>query len=81
MDDGDSGDKSDMSLASVTALDVPSNLPAKNDDISDRGDKDSDDAVTVNMTSNDETAEMPAREIDVTADLEIQTGKSGSKGG
>ena len=81
MDDGDSGDKSDMSLASVTALDVPSNLPAKNDDISDRGDKGSDDAVTVNMTSNDETAEMPAREIDVTADLEIQTGKSGSKGG
>ena len=81
MDDGDSGDKSDMSLASVTALDVPSNLPAKNDDISDRGDKGSDDAVTVNMTSNDETAEMPARDIDVTADLEIQTGKSGSKGG
>ncbi len=78
MDDSDSGGKSDMSLASVTALDVPSSLPAKNDDISDTDD---DDAVTVNMTSNDQTAEMPAQNIDVTADLEIQTGKSGTKGG
>ena len=75
MDDSGAGDKSDMSLASVTALDVPSSLPAKNDDTS------SDDAVTVNMTSNDATAEMPARDIDVTTDLEFQTGKSGSKGG
>ena len=81
MYEDDAGDKSDMSLASVTALDVPSSLPAKNDDISDLDDTGINEAVTVNMTPDDQTAEMPAHDVDATADLEIQTGKSGSKSG
>ena len=56
----DDEETKEMSLASVTALDVTAQLPAKNDDdISDLDDTGINEALTVNMRDSEGTAEMP----------------------
>jgi len=49
-----------LPLATVTELDVTAQMPAQNDDISDLDDTGVNEAITVNTTPDDETAEMPA---------------------
>jgi len=52
----------EMSLASITALDITAQLPANNDDdISDLDDTGINEAVTVDMHLDDNTAEMPVK--------------------
>lgn len=52
----------EMSLASITALDITAQLPANNDDdISDLDDTGVNEAVTVEMRLDDNTVEMPAK--------------------
>lgn len=64
MDDefGDPDNTSEMSMASVTALDITAQLPANNDDdISDLDDTGVNEAITVDMQADDITVEMPAK--------------------
>ena len=57
----DEEDTKEMSLASVTALDLTAQLPANNDDvISDLDDTGINEALTINMKDSDRTVEMPA---------------------
>ena len=59
---GDQEDTSEMSMASVTALDITAQLPANNDDdISDLDDTGINEAVTADMRMDDITVEMPAK--------------------
>ena len=64
MDEMDAEEEtSEMSLASVTALDITSQLPAKNDDVGELDDTGINEAVkTVNMESDDKTVEMDSNE-------------------
>lgn len=87
-------DTSEISLASVTALDVTAQLPAKNDD-----DIDADEAAatasltseektvemsaddkTVEMGADDKTVEMPSRDSEKTVAMDIKPGRTGTKG-
>ncbi|MDA0705284.1 MAG: hypothetical protein O2805_01355 [Proteobacteria bacterium] len=53
---------SEMSMASVTALNITAQLPANNDDdISDLDDTGINEAVTVDMSIDDVTVEMPLK--------------------
>jgi hypothetical protein len=59
---GDQEDTSEISMASVTSLDITAQLPANNDDdISDLDDTGINEAVTVDMRTDDITVEMPAK--------------------
>lgn len=58
----DQQDTSEISMASVTALDITAQLPANNDDdISDLDDTGINEAITADMRMDDITVEMPAR--------------------
>ncbi len=46
-------------LATVTELDITAQMLAQNDEISDLGDTDLNEAITVNTAADDETVEMP----------------------
>jgi len=76
-DNADTKESSDNPLASVTSLDVTSKLPTKTVEISDLDDTGVNEAVTVNMSENEETAEMPVDDLEATADFELESGKSG----
>lgn len=77
---------SEMPLATVTELDVTERLPAGNDTDptvemdSPRNPNDTA-AVTVNMSADEKTAEMPVANDDDTADLEIEGGLIDTKNG
>lgn len=71
---GDEEETKNMTLASVTALDVTAQLPANNDDISDLDDTGINEAVTVNMQDADNTVEMPAD--DSTVEMPSKKGRS-----
>jgi hypothetical protein len=59
---GDQEDTSEISMASVTSLDITAQLPANNDDdISDLYDTGINEAITVYMRTHDITVEMPAK--------------------
>lgn len=81
MVDVDTEESSDSPLALVTPLDVTSNMPTKTVEISDLDDTGVNEAVTVNMSDSEETAEMPVDDLEATADFEIESGKSGAKSG
>jgi hypothetical protein len=57
---GDEEDTMEMSLASVTTLDVTAQLPVKNDDISDLDNTGVNEDLTINMSDIDGTVEMQA---------------------
>ncbi len=63
MDEFDVADNtSEMSMASMTALDITAQLPANNDDdISDLDDTGINESITVDMRTDDNTVEMPAK--------------------
>lgn len=63
MDEFDDADNTtEMSMASMTALDITAQLPANNDDdISDLDDTGINESVTLNMRTDDNTVEMPAK--------------------
>lgn len=69
-------DTRDMSMASVTALDMTAQLPADNDDtvISDLDDTGINEAVTVNMRDADQTVEMEGD--DHTIEMPAKKGRS-----
>jgi len=78
--DGTVGDDetSAMPLASVTEIDVTAQLRAQNDEtaeIEQSLDPNDTAAVTVNLPTDDETAEMPVANDDETAEMEIEGGK------
>jgi hypothetical protein len=78
--DGTVGDDetSAMPLASVTEIDVTAQLRAQNDEtaeIEHSLDPNDTAAVTVNLPTDDETAEMPVANDDETAEMEIEGGK------
>ena len=67
-----------MPLASVTEIDVTAQLPVKNDETAEMEqspDPNDTAAVTVNLPTDDETAEMPVANDDETAEMEIEGGK------
>ena len=67
-------DTSEMSLASVTALDVTAQLSAKNDDVGDLDDTGINEAVkTVNMDGEEKTIEMDSNEKTVEMDANEKT--------
>jgi len=68
---------SEMPLATVTELDVTAQLPR-------RGDEDTDDTVesespTVNTASDEKTAEMPASGNEDTVEMDVESGKVGTR--
>ena len=72
---------SEMPRATVTELDVTAQLPVQDEDDTIETAKpvnpNDTAAVTINMTSDDKTAEMPVANDDETAEMEISGGKSG----
>ncbi|MGI9270677.1 MAG: type IV pilus assembly protein FimV [Woeseiaceae bacterium] len=72
----DEEETKNMTLASVTALDVTAQLPANNDDISDLDDTGINEAVTVNMQDTDNTVEMPADDSENTIEMPSKKGRS-----
>jgi hypothetical protein len=72
---------SEMPRATVTELDVTAQLPVQDEDDTIETAKpvnpNDTAAVTINMTSDEKTAEMPVANDDETAEMEISGGKSG----
>jgi hypothetical protein len=67
-----------MPLATVTELDVTAQLPTQEDETAEMDmSRDPNDtaAVTVNLPTDDETAEMPVANDDDTAEMEVSGGK------
>ena len=67
-----------MPLATVTELDVTAQLPTQEDETAEMElspDPNDTAAVTVNLPTDDETAEMPVANDDDTAEMEIEGGK------
>lgn len=74
--DDNEEDTSEMSLASVTAIDITAQLPANNDELSDLDDTGVNEAIaTVNMDGEDKTVEMVSD--DNTVEMPRKTGGSG----
>ena len=71
----------EMHLATVTELDATAQLPAQEDDDTietvTKPNPNDTAAVTVNISADDQTAEMPVANDDETAEMEISGGKSG----
>ena len=67
-----------MPLATVTELDVTAQLPVRNDETAEMEqslDPNDTAAVTVNLPTDDKTAEMPVANDDETAEMEIEGGR------
>ncbi len=83
---GEAGDEeatSEMPLASVTELDLTASLEQSDETVAMEQSRDPGEtgAVTVSMTAEDKTAEMPAAGNDDTVDMEIEGGKVDTKAG
>lgn len=76
-DDVADDETSEMSLASVTALDITAQLPATNDDSSDPDTTGITEEMTLSLEADDKTAEMPAADSDKTAEMPAR--KRGTK--
>lgn len=79
-------DTSALPLATVTELDVTAQLPVHDDKTAEmelRRPVDPNDtaAVTVNMSADEQTAEMPVANDDETAEMEIESGRVDTKSG
>ncbi|MDJ0793953.1 MAG: hypothetical protein QNI98_06860 [Woeseiaceae bacterium] len=73
---------SEMPMASVTELDVTASLEQPEDDTAEMEqshDPSETGAVTVNMTADDKTAEMPAAGNDDTVEMDVEGGKVDTK--
>ena len=69
----------EMSLATVTELDVTAQLPAKNDEIGDADDTGIN--PTVNMDVDNNTVEMPRDDYEKTVEMDVESGKVDTKAG
>lgn len=79
---GDDDVTSEMPLASVTELDVTASLEQPGEDtveMEQSRDPAESGAVTINMTADDKTAEMPAAGNDDTAEMDVEGGKVDTK--
>ena len=75
--DANDEETSELSLASVTELDVTAQLPQQDDQTAEmehRVDPNDTAAVTVNMSADDETAEMHVANDDETVEMDIEGG-------
>lgn len=81
MDDGDDA-TSEMPLATVTELDVTAQLPRQEEEeVADPDNTVENEAITVNMSAEEKTAEMRAAGNDDTIDMEVESGKVDTKTG
>ena len=79
---GDDDVTSEMPMATVTELDVTASLEQPEDDTAEMEqshDPSETGAVTVNMTAEDKTAEMPAAGNDDTVEMDVEGGKVDTK--
>jgi len=75
--DADDEETSELSLASVTELDVTAQLPQQDDQTAEmkrRVDPNDTAAVTVNMSADDETTEMHVANDDETVEMDVEGG-------
>ncbi len=74
---------SEMTLATVTEIDATAKIPARDNDatelMSAEADPNDTAAVTVNMSDDDVTTEMPVANDDETAEMEVSGGKVDTK--
>ena len=72
---------SEMPLATVTELDVTAQLPRRDEEAVDPDDTEENEAITVNISAEDKTEEMPAPGGEDTVEMEVESGKVDTKTG